>query len=114
MKLRTGAHIAFAIAIVPMALVGYFVHRDLIATNREGTPAGHSFGGATVGDDHLRVLTKLTRSYVASKAADVTPGMRKGTELAPRAYLNDALEQQGLKWRVREVHGLVAVTYDVA
>lgn len=111
-SLKAGAAIAFAVALVPGSAVAYFVHRDLTAPEREYAPTGHMFGKPSEGDYRFALLTKFTRQYVQAHP-DAPAGMRSGKALAPMNFLNEALEAKGEKWRVREVHGLVADTFDV-
>lgn len=68
----------------------------------------------TVGGKRNDYLAELTQSYVARPDAPITDAMRNGRELAPIHALNEVLEQQGVKWRVRTITGLDAVTYDVS
>lgn len=112
-SLKAGAAIAFAIALVPASGVAYFVHRDLTAPAREYSPTGHTFGSPSEGDYRYALLIKLTRQYVKTHP-DASAAMRNGEALAPMAFLNEELEATGVKWRVREIHGTVADTFDVA
>ncbi|MCB2076429.1 MAG: hypothetical protein KDE55_01895 [Novosphingobium sp.] len=58
-------------------------------------------------------LARATRSYVEQND-DAAVALVEGRELAPLPFLNEELERQGAKWRVRSVDGLVAQTYDVS
>lgn len=111
-SLKTGAALAFAVALVPGSAVAYLVHRDLTTPSREYSPTGHMFGKPSEGDYRFAQLTKFTRQYVKAHP-DAPVAMRKGKALAPLTFLNAELEAKGEKWRVREVHGLVADTFDV-
>lgn len=111
MNMRNAALVAFAFATVPMAAAAYFVHRDL-TSHPEESLADHIGGGGTLGDERLKVLTKITRGYVA-RNADAPAAMRNGTAFAPEAYLNQELATEGVRWRVRHVKGLAAETYNV-
>ena len=104
--------VAVCISCMSMVLVGYLVHRDLNEKLKEDTPGFHVAGKPTIGDERFALLQKLTRSYVASHA-DVPAKMKDGNALAPVAFLNHELELNGEKWRVRDVRGLVADTYNV-
>jgi hypothetical protein len=108
MTLRKAALIFFSIAVIPATLVAYFVHRDLVHAEE----FGHDFGASGEGVERTRTLVGFTRDYV-SHHADAPPAMRKGSELAPTDFLNEKLTEKGEKWRVRDVHGLAADTYDV-
>jgi hypothetical protein len=76
------------------------------------TPRGHIAGGKSEGDGRFELLVKLTKVYVAHHT-DAPAAMRQGAELAPETFLNKQLEAEGLKWRVRDIHGLVSETYEV-
>jgi hypothetical protein len=108
MTLRKAALFFFSIALIPAALVAYFVHRDLVHAEQYG----HDFGTSGEGIQRTRALVGFTREYVAHHA-DAPPAMRKGDELAPADFLNAKLAETGEKWRVRNVHGLAVDTYDV-
>lgn len=101
-----------SLAIPPLLLAIYFVHRDVTAPPPEQTPGFHMYGGRTEGDGRLDALRQITRLYV-KQDHDVTAGMKQGTDLAPVPFLNEELEHRGLKWRVRQAHGLITETYDV-
>jgi hypothetical protein len=104
--------IAFGVALIPMSVAAYFVHRDLFAPRPDQTPTGHAYGSSSIGDYRFALLQKLTRSYVAHNSA-APAAMRNGTQLAPADFLNEKLEAEGAKWRVRNIRGLVADTYPV-
>lgn len=110
---RNVALVAFAVALIPISIGAYFVHRDITATPAELTPTGHAYGGYAVGDDRFATLNKITKTYVAQNA-DASADMREGKALAPLAFINEQLELEGLRWRVRHVNGLVADIYDVS
>jgi len=57
-------------------------------------------------------LLALTADYV-DETTDVAPEIADGKRLAPKDYLNEKLSEEGLKWRVREVIGMDAKTFDV-
>jgi hypothetical protein len=112
MNLRNSALVAFGVAAVPLAYAAYSLHRDVISPPAEMTPRGHIAGGRSEGDGRFELLMKLTKVYV-ERNADAPAAMRKGAELAPETFLNQQLEAEGLKWRVRDIHGLVSETYEV-
>jgi hypothetical protein len=112
MSLAKLGYAAVCVSGLSLMVVAYFVHRDLTSKPPESYPSMHESGKRTIGDDRVAVLTKITRLYV-SRNVDVTPGMKSGAELAPVSFLNQELELEGEKWRVREAHGLIADTYNV-
>ena len=112
MRLKTFALIGLCVVSIPASAVAYYIHRDFSAPPPELTPRGHSEGKASVGDYQFDILTQITRDFIAGHA-DASPAMRAGKALAPLDVLNAGLEQRHEAWRVREVHGIVAETFDV-
>ena len=109
--MKLAAFVAFVVAAVPMSAAIYYAHRDL-NEHPELTAADHIGGFSTIGDDRAELLRKLTLGYVAHHA-NASSAMRQGTALAPTDYLNQQLEAEGEKWRIRNVRGVVAETYDI-
>lgn len=66
-----------------------------------------------VGNTRDATLGTLTRLYIAQDNG-VSARVRSGEELAPVDFLNQELERQGEKWRVRDIDGLNANIYDVS
>ena len=58
------------------------------------------------------ILRQLTQLYIASNDG-ISPRMASGMELPPADFLNAELERSGERWRVKNVNGPNAETYDV-
>jgi len=104
-----------ALALLPlvaMVLVWQFGSDDpLIAFGGEAPVVAYDAG--SVGGTRDTKLKLLTERYM-SLDEEISAGMKAGTELAPIEFLNQELEREGSKWRVRKVDGLVADTYDIS
>jgi hypothetical protein len=82
-----------------------------LSSNTGGAEAA---SGPTVGGNRDRFLAELTESYIRRGDVTITDAMRAGKQLAPTQFLNQELEQRGMKWRVRATMNLLAETYDVS
>jgi len=58
------------------------------------------------------VLRQITQLYILSHDG-ISPRMMAGMELPPEEFINAELERQGATWRVRNVNGETADTYDI-
>jgi len=68
----------------------------------------------TVGRARNLHLIELSQRYVAPDKATPSIALKTGDAMAPVQFLNDELQKNGTKWRVRSVDGLEAETYDVS
>lgn len=66
-----------------------------------------------IASQRAAVLRQLTHLYILSNGG-ISSRMMAGLELPPEEFLNKELERQGLPWRVRNVSGANADTYDVS
>lgn len=71
----------------------------------------HSAG--SLGKRRHLMLVEATRVYSES-GAEVLPGVANGTHFAPVSFLNQELERQDAKWRVRSTSGLDAEIYEIS
>jgi hypothetical protein len=103
-------------AVLPLLVIAVVSLRD---TGASGWSVGGDNAVAvrpadTVGGKRNGYLAELTQSYVTRPDARITDAMKGGRELAPIHFLNEELEQRGVRWRVRTTSGSDAVTYDVS
>lgn len=79
----------------------------------EPSPKAEPTPGVSEAETQRRTatLSQLTNLYILSHDG-ITPRMMAGMELPSADFLNAELERQGAKWRVRNVNGATAETYD--
>ena len=58
------------------------------------------------------ILRRITQLYVFEHDG-ISPGILAGSELPPESFINDQLAKMGEPWRVRNIQGAVAESYDV-
>ncbi|MCB2060132.1 MAG: hypothetical protein R3E09_08960 [Novosphingobium sp.] len=113
---RTGLAVLIGFAFLPLLGI-VFVWQfspggmTLASGSRHSQKSPHL--EASVGASRGVKLKLLTQQYLSLNQG-VSSRVEAGTELAPIEFLNQQLKREGVKWRVREVNGLVADTYDIS
>lgn len=110
---KVGATFVAWIALLASVGSFMFLHsQDEIAATDKPHHADVREQGS-LGNERHATLLEATRQYVEAHP-DAPAEMAEGKAFAPAEFLNEELARAHAKWRVREVHGLEAETYNVS
>lgn len=105
------------LAFLGIALVTLiaFAAIKLVPTMSGATDGARSMNAPrTVGRARNLHLFELSQLYISQNKAASSIALKAGDALAPANFLNEELQRNGTKWRVRSIDGLEAETYDVS